>query len=406
MFAAAPGDGKERGLNRLADEGSLKRVVGGHWSLVPKLGALALDNEIEAYNLPLGCVSHLYRDIAARRPGTLSQGRACAPSSTRASAAASSTRRTTEDLVELVELRGEAWLLYKTFPIHDRARPRHHGRSGRQHHHGTGGADLLDNLASAMAAKNSGGLRHRAGRAHRRGRLAHRRARSRSRACSSTASSSRRRRTTCRPTARAYNHAYSGRQRVPLDRVEPLHARRAQDRRPALRLRAAAGRRRQSRHRHARGRRRGRGRGAGAEVPDADRRARHHRRHAAGRARFRRRAQPRRRHPPEPAIRLLRRRRARPRLPRHGAGGRRGNVNVSRFGRKLAGAGGFINISQNAKKLLSCRHLHGRRPRDRGRGRHGSASSAKARCRSSSPRSSRSPSAATTRPRPASRCST
>src|SRR5215212_7502565 len=47
VFAAAPGDGQERGLNRLAHAGLIRRVVGGHWSLVPKIGALDLENAIE-----------------------------------------------------------------------------------------------------------------------------------------------------------------------------------------------------------------------------------------------------------------------------------------------------------------------------------------------------------------------
>ncbi len=73
IHATGQGDAKEKGLNLLAHEGLLQRVIGGYFGLTPKICQLVQDNKIQAYNLPEGIITHLYRDIAAAKPGTLSK---------------------------------------------------------------------------------------------------------------------------------------------------------------------------------------------------------------------------------------------------------------------------------------------------------------------------------------------
>jgi len=157
LFAGAgQGDGKELGLNHLGHEGLLKRVVAGHWAMMPKVGKLALDNKIQAYNLPQGIICQLFRDLSGGKPGTFSKVGLHTFVDPRYGGGRVNDV-TTKDIVDLVEIHGEEWLFY------------HVGRVNVAFIRGSTAdtfgnitmereALTLNNLAMAMAAKNSNGI--------------------------------------------------------------------------------------------------------------------------------------------------------------------------------------------------------------------------------------------------------
>lgn len=149
------GDRDKRGLNHLAHEGMVRRVIGGHWVWSPPMQALARDEKIEAYVLPGGVITQLMREIGAGRPGLLTHvglGTFVDPRQDGGKMNAAAQ----DDLVETVDIDGRTWLRYKPFPV-DAALIRGSYADPEGNISFDQEPANLDAFALALAAHNSGG---------------------------------------------------------------------------------------------------------------------------------------------------------------------------------------------------------------------------------------------------------
>jgi propionate CoA-transferase len=155
VHATGQGDGAEKGLNHLAHEGLIARVIGGYFGLTPRMVRLIQEERIEAYNLPEGVITHLYRDIGAGKPGTLSRVGLGTFVDPRLEGGRMNAR-TKREMVKLVVIGGQEYLFYEAFPVNiafirgTTADPDGNITMEKE-------ALVLENLALAIATRNSHG---------------------------------------------------------------------------------------------------------------------------------------------------------------------------------------------------------------------------------------------------------
>ncbi|WP_394140053.1 acyl CoA:acetate/3-ketoacid CoA transferase [Cytobacillus oceanisediminis] len=117
LHAAGHSD-RINGIEHLAYEGLVSKIIGSHWGLAPKWGELINNNKVEAHCLPQGQLTHLFRAMAGGKPGNFSKvGIGTFVDPRNEGGRINERALQNESLVDIIHIQGEEHLFYKQVPI-------------------------------------------------------------------------------------------------------------------------------------------------------------------------------------------------------------------------------------------------------------------------------------------------
>jgi propionate CoA-transferase len=156
LFGPGPGDKQGKGIDAIALPGLVSRAIGGFWGLCPQLAAMARSGEIEAHNWPQGVISRMFSAIASKSPGILTHVGLDTFVDPDVDGGVFDTRGSTP-LVEKVAFKGQVSLFYPAQRVdcvllRGTAADRHGNITFIEE------TSYMDALAQAQAARNCGGI--------------------------------------------------------------------------------------------------------------------------------------------------------------------------------------------------------------------------------------------------------
>lgn len=109
---------RERGIQHLAHEGLVKRIIGSHWGLQPRWMEMIAESKVEAFCLPQGQIAQLYRSMACGLPGKMSKVGLGTFIDPRYEGGKMNERtKPLKNIVDILQYDNEEYMFYKAIPL-------------------------------------------------------------------------------------------------------------------------------------------------------------------------------------------------------------------------------------------------------------------------------------------------